>query len=772
MKKTVSIVLAFLMLIRSVPLSLASDSLSVSFDYYEKSTEKKVIIKSSADTNALDLHIAAYKENRLVSFKKIDMALSKGIVAYETGINWDEVEKDKVKMFLWDENCRPHANYEYEVLRPVSSKLSVFEVTEAALPIDYNGSTAYRLSGTYKGMDTRIIVYNPKGYTDKNPEDFQKGDLALISEPDGDGVVSYIEELKGEKIEGVVSDTPITEVAASGIYDPETIQKCKIGEKLLQAGSFNMDRYLGKKVTVYAENETIIYIEESALNTSVSITANQLVGPGEKNYDTAGVVAYREASSAKTTSLDIDVNADIFVDYVKNTSLRGMNATTADITSMIPCGGRIEFISNDGDSDIEYIIVTRYNREAVVSEIELIDSCYYFDCYFGALPDIDVADTDTEIIIYKDGVPATVTDLAANDTISSVKVAKDFYIFYASSVTVEGTVEAYDTVDNLVTIEGTDYLLSAHFPRTVASLSGEKGTFFLNVDGEIAHFEQDPAIKRGYALITALYQETKVGASVDFIQAVLADGTVAEYELDVQAKLQDYAGNTLNASLKTALQAALSYNDATTYRATVSDITGYNANTLLVRLSLNDNGKVTKARTLEGVPGVASSDRYDELSSSIGVIEFKEDAIIFSVKSPIYPQNHIDADDVKVGTLTTFFTDDEAYTLRAYDEDGDSVYGVGIGMDLTKFLAIDSSVLVVTSKKTITYNGENAYVVTGMQNGDEKNITIYNEDNADIMSAAGALAEGDVILISDPDEDGITSDFQKLIDINKGTPQF
>ena len=269
MKKTVSIMLAFLMLIFNIVPCIATDSLSVSFDTYEKSTEKKVIIKSSAATSELDLHIAAYKENRLVTFKKIDIELSKGIVAYETGINWDEVEKDKIKMFLWDENCRPYANYEYEVLRPVSSKLSVFEVTEAALPIDYNGSTAYRLSGIYKGRDTRIIVYNSKGYPDKNPEAFQKGELALISEPDGDGVVSYIEELKGEKIEGIVTDTPITDLAAIGIYDPEAVQKCAIGEKRLQTGSLDMDKYLGKNVTAYVENETIIYAEETELNTSV-----------------------------------------------------------------------------------------------------------------------------------------------------------------------------------------------------------------------------------------------------------------------------------------------------------------------------------------------------------------------------------------------------------------------------------------------------------------------------------------------------------------------
>lgn len=606
------------------------------------------------------------------------------------------------------------------------------------------------------------------------------------------------------KVEGIVTDNALTDVAYAGQYQADADSNVTIdgygwifdqynsqgysdykkvalsqvdaldNDDTFDASHVDVTNLLGKYVIAYVgedevtgKNTVLAIAESKSKNDSLKISANQLVEAGQKYDVTANTIGYTEIGASRIKDLTLDANVAVY----KNYDVQGGTInTTAALRTLVPSGGIIEFISNDADSDIEYILVTAYTKEAVIEKIEEVNGVYRYETYTSAsLDKIDVEDEDKLFVVYKDGVAATAADLAVNDTVSCVRVAKNFWVYYASSATVTGVVDAYSTEDDTVTIGGTDYEISANSGLTVSRLSGEEGIFFLNVDGQIAHNETAPTSVGKYALIAALYQDTKVGAPVDFITVVLADGTVAEYELDDSAELQDYAGNVVNASLKTALQSALSYNSGTTYRAVPTDITGANADNLLVKLTVNGSGKVTKARTLEGTPRTASTDKYDETSLSVGGVDFQEDAVIFSVKTPsVY--SYIDADDVKVGTLATFFADEETYSLRAYEEDGDSIYGAAVGMDLAKAIAVDSSVLVVSSKKTITYNDEEAYSITGMMAGEDVSIIVYNEDDTTVMTAANSLAAGDVILMSEPDAEGVVSDIQKLVDFDKSAP--
>ncbi len=621
------------------------------------------------------------------------------------------------------------------------------------------------------------------------------------------------------KVEGIVTDNALTDVAGytyqadaesnvtidgyGWIFDQYNTQgyseykKVALGsvdaldnDTEFDASRVDVTGLLGKYVVAYigedevtGKNTVFAIAESKSKNDSIKISATQLVEAGQKYDVEPNVIGYTEVGASRIKDLKLAASVKVYKNYDE---IAAVNTTSA-LRSKLPNGGIVEFISNNADSDIEYIVITAYDKEAVIEKVEEVNGVYRYETYTAAsLDKIDVEDEDKLFVVYKDGVAATAADLAVNDTVSCVKVAKNFWIYYASSATVTGVVDAYSTDDATVTIGGTDYeVTNAYYydhdsnagtPEiaNVKRLSGEEGIFFLNVDGKIAHNETAPTSVGKYALITALYQDTKVGAPVDFITVVLADGTVAEYELDDNAELQDSNGEN-GVDLKTTLSKTdatkvLSYNSGTTFRATPADITSAAANKLLVKLTVNGSGKVTKARTLEGTPGVASSDKYDETSFSVGGVDFQEDAVIFSVKSPVSPITYIDADDVKVGTLATFFADEETYTLRAYEEDGDSIFGAAVGMDLAKAIAVDSSVFVVSSKKTITYNDEEAYAVTGMMNGEDVAITIYNEDNNTIMTAADSLVAGDVILISEPDAEGVVSDIQKLVDFNKSNP--
>ena len=619
------------------------------------------------------------------------------------------------------------------------------------------------------------------------------------------------------KVEGIVTDNALTDVAGytykadadSNVtidgygwifedYSAESYSAYKKvalssvdaldGKSEFDASRVDVTDLIGKYVVAYigedevtGKNTVFAIAESKSKNDTIKISAKQLVDSG-KYYELAGFVGYTEVGSSKAIDLTLDSEVLVY----KNFDEASANTTKA-LANLATNGGIVEFISNDADSEIECILVTSYDKEAVIEEVEEINGVYTYETFTGTdeLEKIDVEDEDKLFVVYKDGVAATAADLAVNDTVSCVKVAKNFWIYYASSATVTGVVDAYDTEDNTVTIAGTDYEISdARADITPKKLSGEEGIYFLNVDGQIAHNETAPTSVGKYALVLASYEEEIAGSASKYITAVLADGTVAQYEIYKSAKVEEYDGDPVDSVTPADSDDVIDTDDefaeyfeqwltaadntATAKKAKAANITGTNG--LLVKLTVNGSGKVTKARQIYGTSGSKTAD-YDATARSLGSVDFDESAVIFSVKSnPVADAaKAVDADAVKVGTLETFFADEKEYTLIAYDNEDGDFYGAAVGMDLAKAIAVDSSVFVVSGMKTITYNDEEAYSVTGMIDGEEKTIIIYNEDDYNGQNP-DKLVAGDVILISEPDAEGVVSDIEQLVDFTKATP--
>ena len=637
--------------------------------------------------------------------------------------------------------------------------------------------------------------------------------------------------LDAVKVEGVVISTPVSDIVKKGAYDVNgdakvgfsgteayawefkyasggyTYDKVQLGSATtLDATSFDADKVdvsnlLGKYVIAYVGedektgNETIFAIAESkSKNDSLKISAQQLVESGQKYWnDTANIIGYTNAGSSRIQDLTISTvlssgslvpNAKVFVNYADVTSSFS-NFYTQELANQLTKGGVIEFISNDADSDIEYIIATSYQREAVVETVENVNSVYRFNCYKGKIPQVDTEDEDSLVAVYKDGAVATVADIAANDTVSYVKLADGFEALYVSSATVTGVVDSYDTAENLVTIGGVDYEISKVSGLNAQKLSGEEGTFFLNVDGQIAHNETAPTAVGKYALVLAVYNETTGVNSGEYVQVALADGTIAEYKISDTAKVVDASNGAVNAAPSNPIDTDAEFKTffgnmitqgtgsaptnwvATTWKTTVANAKA-NGN-LLVKLTVS-NDKVTKARLLPATFKNAgyTSAKYDVESDSLGSLNFDDSTVVFSVKETTSTAA-IDPDNIKVGTVADFFVDDEDnYDVVAYDEDDtSSVLGAVVGFGISKPVAADSSVFVVSSKKTTTYDDNDAYVLTGMIAGEETTITVYNKDGYSGQSPENLVA-GDVILISEPNAEGIVSDIEQLVDFTKG----
>ncbi len=631
-----------------------------------------------------------------------------------------------------------------------------------------------------------------------------------------------------QKWEGVVTTTPASGVAG-GTYDATATPKVALSDAYkwafddldyeraentstfptTRADKVDVNPYLGKNVILYVgedsltgEDTVFAITENRDKNSSLKISVTQLVGDKEKYYDDeAYVVGYKEVGSSKVKDITIQkeitkdkkvVQSDAAVYRNFNDSLgllaptTGTGFHTKEIAKVAGAAGVIEFISNDGDDEYEVILVTSYDREAVIETIEERNGEYTFDTYRGKLPKVDTEDEDQLVIVYKDGVAATVADLAANDTVSYVEVATGFEIYYVSSATVSGTVEAYDTTNKVVTIAGTDYEVSPKLGKTVDKLSGEEGIFFLNVDGQIAWNETNPTATGKYALVTAIYEESSGVDTGWFVQTVLADGSIAEYKIADRAEVITSEKGDVK-----AVKAANGLKDNALTKVTVDDVidtdeefaayfaekmtapsdkntwkahADKNIEKLVVKLTVS-NDKVTRATQLPEY-GVDADGKYDVDAKSVGNYDLDDNTVVFSIKEK---KGEIDVDNIKVGSIADFMIDGETIDGIAYDEDDSSAtYGAYVGFGIDKPIDATSNVFVVTSRKTTTIDTDDAYVLTGICAGEEMTITVYNEDGYSGQKPDGLVA-GDVILISEPDAEGIVSDIEKLVDFDKET---
>ena len=617
--------------------------------------------------------------------------------------------------------------------------------------------------------------------------------------------------LEVRKWEGIVTDTPLSGIAG-GTYDPDATPKMNIygsykyyndkGEDAKYTGRtgavdcslVDANAYLGKAVIAYigfeedpaTGNKMVYAIVEDNDNEIIEMSATQLIESADDatKFNTPGIIYYKEVGATRMIDVELDkTNVDVYVNS-EYKSAYSSATSTADLAGLVStAGGKIELVSNDNDSLIDTILVTAYDDESVIETVEVEDGLYMFETYTGNLDDIDAEDEDELVIVYKDGVLAGVAALAANDTVSSVEIAKGLDVLYVSSATVTGAVESYSADD--MDIAGETYELSKAaygVGKRYADLADEEGIFFLNVDGQVAWNETDTVASGNYGLVVAVDENTNISGGY-VVQVVLSDGTAAEYTLSTTAKIKGitdlastdpnystYSGyNTGDADkdVYTFFKEQLAQrNSSATYEATATMINA-NINKLVWKVTVK-NDKITKFTSLDGsATGLtAGTKEYDEYSMSIGDVSMEESTVVFAINEAAADTNPVDVDKIKVGTPADFFADGEdGYAIKGLDINTKSVSRVVVGFDLAVSVPQDSAAIIVSDYSKRTYNDETAMQITGIQAGKEVTYIIYNEDDSyDWGQDPESIGIGDVILVSTPDAEGVCEDFQLLYD--------
>lgn len=650
----------------------------------------------------------------------------------------------------------------------------------------------------YNSLEVRILDQNT--WTTDGSDEYAKSDDTILSK--------YLDV---NKWEGVVSDVPFTDYAKND-YKKNTTPKISLDSnafykvykngketKIDDEAATNVDcslvdveGLLGKKVIAYIgdseDDETgniMVYAisEKSSGNTVTKISKTQLVDKDDKEFTTMDQISYRKTGSTKVYDLDLDSNVKIYNNYTSDSFEKAIDKNetetgkvmrnTEGLAQLIEKGGTIELISNDNDDDIEYIVINRYNDEGTIESVSEEDGEYSFTLYYGGLDDIDTADEDVLVKVYRDGELAAAKDLAEGDTVSTVEISKNVRVLYASSKTVTGSVDSYDTEDKTVTIAGNDYELSPFKTGTVASLKDEEGTFYLNVDGQIAHNESDSAASGNYGLVLAVDKETGINDGY-VMQVVLADGTVAEYDLASKAKYYDKEGAAVTSDDKTTAKKIAGFigtGDVETkaVKATAKNIAKKTDNGVF-KFTIKD-GKINKIKALKG-EAISYLDpntkKYDAEAMSYGSAEFDKDTVVFAIDAKVDDTKELKDDDVSVGEVSAFFADeDDALTFVALDQDN-GIVGVVLGFDLKTSVPEDSAAVIISSIKTVTYDDDDAVQITGLQGGKEVTYTIYDED-ADYASSVAPekLSKGDVILVAAANSENVVSDFKILYQADK-----
>ena len=607
------------------------------------------------------------------------------------------------------------------------------------------------------------------------------------------------------KWEGVVSATPLVGVAGSGYNADDTPEIQLTGEKLYSyksagVNSYNyvletatapstiessyiadVDKFIGKKVVAYigdkaddvtGNNMLYAIAEKQGANDSIVINATQLV----EDDTTANELSYRKEGSSKVYDLALNPAATGYINYAvtSNSTLKAadlINTTvlaTEDIATILTNGGTVELIDNDTTVlGYDTLIITQYDAEGVVKTVETDEEDIIFETYTGTVEAVDTAADDELVIVYKDGVLATVEDIVANDTVSTAQIyGDDVRVLYVSSASVTGTVEGYSLDDETVTIGGTDYEVSPNGP-SIISLKDKEGIFFLNVDGQIAYADASAA-KGNYALVLATGKDGSMGDYI--VTLALADGTVATYDLAANV---NYNGTSTKAEDTANALAGLMNTDtdgagpivAQTYTKNEAYTHTNTASLLLFEVKLVD-GEVKKLTSVT-VPSATTS-KYNEERNAAGSMSFDENTVIFALKEAATGVAKVEEADVQVGKVADFLVDDESFALAAFDYEN-KVYSGALGYNLVTSIAADSAAIIVSSTKTISYNDDAAYLVSGLQAGKEVSYIIYNEDGTYRSASAnypGEIGKGDVIRVSAADAENVVDDFEILFKRN------
>ncbi|MBQ8740091.1 MAG: S-layer homology domain-containing protein [Clostridia bacterium] len=664
-----------------------------------------------------------------------------------------------------------------------------FNVANAAVGTKANRGTVAQLLA--KAIDTPLMV--PQSW-DSN------GNVTYVICDGQNKDYAYYKTLMSEnlgyiKVRGVVTETPLVDLAADKTFDTTKEEEVVINvnyafksdaegfaeedlpkDLTLLVGETDAADYLGQAVVGYVAKlandkyELVSIAADSNRNEALTIGLSQFTSAAD------GKAFYLKEGAEKSTEIavavddaetsDIDESLAIIVNnaYYANGGVALNDLMAADDEANKIFGGKITFINNDTDKAYE-VAVIEIAGTGVVDDAEDGVVTLKADAAIGTIASIAAIEVDEDeenkiAKIYKDGKEIAVSDLAEYDVLSIIADA-DADIVYAEVMTntVIGTVAA--TKASKTSADGKAYKVDGAWYDLAANANdaddavanGLGGTFYIDKYGKIAAFNEDAALAGGVAKnfgyiinYDVADADFKTTADVVKVQLLTADG-VELLTVKNNAKLDGsvfYTNKDHNSAEGGACNAACVCTDAAitaldTAVAAGGKVVMYTKNAAgeLSTLDFADDDKLTKVSTT-----LAADQEYDAEDSEIGSTGVDADAIVFYVNA--------DAKLSTVGTIAAL-EDKNAYDVLAVyatdkAEDNDIIVIDAAGLES----AGATAGLAVITDIGETYNDDEelVYVVSYLVDGAEVEGLLTTED---VKTANADLTIGDIVKVKSVD---------------------
>ena len=543
--------------------------------------------------------------------------------------------------------------------------------------------------------DVAVLLYNSLNKPKLEQKAFGTDKIEYAEDPNH---TILTDELKVTRYEGVVTATRHT-----GLYGNSALSEDEIliGETKLAVGKSDITSLLGYNLVVYAnedkktKDETVLFYEIKEDNTITTVVSDDIASETNLSY-----FSYFEGDKQKSVALANDVQIII----------NAKHEPFALSSDLKPTSGTVTLLNNDGDKNVDIVIVKQYSHY-VVSDVDTTDLVIY-DKYGKAPLELEPADKNVDYKIYRNTSTAKFKNISVGAVLSVLKSVDGEYMeIYLVVSPVRGKVTAkLDDETYLIGEDGIEYKRSTDLPDTEQISLGIEGTFYLDIEGRIIKVD--------------------AGASTDGNYCYLMDAGLGQgLDNTLSFKILNSKGDieVLSSSEK------ITFNGVKKSKADIlTELGGTGTITQQpLRYAVNDNGQISKLEVPTKDYDTAS--RYYRRGTKMfgyrgGGGSFfisSEDSVMFQV-----PTGGGSDDAYKVIKYTDLANYNVAYSVTGYDLEGLTV-GCAV-IDVPESVAsaeITGSCCILTKvTNSVDKNGDPAYKLYYMAGG--KMIERFLSDKA------------------------------------------
>lgn len=389
-------------------------------------------------------------------------------------------------------------------------KIRFSEVVKTLVVILGYGDLA-EVKGGYPSGYIAVAVENDllKGISMDSQEYMTRGDVALfiyncldcpklVQTVFGSDKVEYekdashtilTDEMNLSRHEGVICATKHTGLYGNGALgeDKVLINSVKIG-----TGNTDVSAYLGYSVVIYAsrddntKKETAVFYELTDDNIEVTVVSDDI--------DTSTNLKYfswwngdKQESRVFSNSVQLVSNGKVNPYY-----------SSADLK---PDSGAVTILSNNGDKEVDIILVKKYTHYVV--ERTDTNNMVIYDKYGKTPLELEPADREVDYSIIRKGTPLKFKNLTKGSILSVVQSDDGAYMeIYVSTDVIRGSVTSVtDGGEYTIGEEQKSYKRSNAMPDDKLIKLGDTGLFYMDIEGRIIYADVSTAVEGNYAYL-------------------------------------------------------------------------------------------------------------------------------------------------------------------------------------------------------------------------------------------------------------------------------